>query len=634
MWYLKQQLLFSLTAEDFLKFYWINDIHSTSFKFNILTSQTVYMYEYILDTFGVHNDLVGVINGPTVLFTDFDKIIPPPMSTHSILFDKPVNAMLFYPSVNVYEFLLCDNRLVHYQYAKEKFHIYDGALLADMEPTLNTMSSYEKYCNGTYYKICLNTRQELTVGDRTLATNVLSVHLHNDYLLFISVYNGCKLYCVRFTEKMISDFKLEHSFSREVELGAKIICVTKQDDIILVMPRGNFETITSRLISIDSIECLLSTNDWDSAITQISHQRLNWNLVIDLNMHRFNDHIDDFITAAMEANVLETVALEFSSENCLTTLYEEWTKHGALATSLLYEDVKELTKLTIFRSILEKLVLLDPVQHLIPIVILEFKHYSVKAALKSILYVFASDYIGLTKSALAEVRRYIQLPDIIKAAYTLYHIDLLKLVYSISPIDPRIYLPEIEQLQAMNEIDLRYTMSVQGGEIQNATRYLIRSSSKTNSFVAAFIKKHGTQHAAYNSIGPNHPRFELATLLYADYLGMKAQHNEAGFILERAGLKSAALVRYKSGRNWRKVVSLLNVSEISSQMQTCERNAILTSLAQDLVNHKQFDEAALIYEHYCADHKATIQLYIVANMFERALCVAQKYNANDLIGKL
>ncbi|ENN74303.1 hypothetical protein YQE_09274, partial [Dendroctonus ponderosae] len=97
VWYLKQQLLFPLRdEEDFLRFQWINEMHSTSFKFSILTSQTVYVYEYILDTFGLHNDLIGVINGPTVLFTDFSKIMPPPMSSHSITFERPVNTLVFY----------------------------------------------------------------------------------------------------------------------------------------------------------------------------------------------------------------------------------------------------------------------------------------------------------------------------------------------------------------------------------------------------------------------------------------------------------------------------------------------------------------------------------------------------------
>ncbi|ERL85276.1 elongator complex protein 1 [Dendroctonus ponderosae] len=630
VWYLKQQLLFPLRdEEDFLRFQWINEMHSTSFKFSILTSQTVYVYEYILDTFGLHNDLIGVINGPTVLFTDFSKIMPPPMSSHSITFERPVNTLVFYPAVNVYGFFLCDGRVIYYQYHGEKFHSYDGALLANEKSTLNTMSSYEKVCNGTLYKIYLNTHQELIVCGRKLASHILSVHMHDNYLLFISIYaESSKLFCMRFTPENISNFQMENTFSRNVEQGAKIICVTKQDDIILVMPRGNFETITSRLISIDTIEHLLSRDEWDAAVTQIKHQKLNWNLLIDLNMHRFNDHVSDFIAAAIRAKVLSIVVSEMSTENCLITLYEEWTKHGTiLTTSVLYDDVKELTKADVFRSILNKLVQLNPVQHLISIVILQLKHYSVKATLKTILQVFASNDMVSTKAALAEVRRHREMAVIIKAAYTLYDLDFLKLVYSISPKDPKIYLPEIEKLRAMDEIDLRFTMSLQGREFKNATRYLIRSSTKSDSFVIDFIRKYGTQYAAYHDVVPNHERFELVTLLYADYLGMKAQHNEAGLILERAGLKAAALVRYKIGRNWRKVVSLLNALE----MQAVKKKETLTSLAQDLANHKQFDDAALVYEHYCSDHKAAIQLLIEANMFERALCVAQKYNSNYLI---
>ncbi|XP_066254831.1 elongator complex protein 1 [Euwallacea similis] len=625
-WYLKQQFLFPLNErEDLLKFHWSTDLQMTTCQLNILTSHSVHIYEFNVETYGVFHDLVAVINGTKVLFTEFSKeIVPPPLGSKTLEFVKPVNNIHFYASEDIYGFTMSDNKTLFYKYDNGNFIPSDQHKPLGIDPTNNTISSFEKVLNGVPYQIVLNEQKELVINDRILLNNVLSVHLHGIYLLFTHIRSDTyRLYTVRFVQSQILNrFTPESCFSREIEQGAKIICVTEKDEVILALPRGNLETITCRFMAIDQIDSLLSKNDWHNAVNLIRKLRLNWNLLIDLSPQRFITHIKEFIEAVQTGSLLNTIVTEFSTENCLNTMYQSWSR------TFTEDTCDEPQKLTILTSILQTLIKLNPIKNLISIVTVQIQHYSIKAALRSVLYVYKLKNMDTCKKAIAQILRYKHVMDVLTAGYALYDLGFLTFLYTECSMDPKMFLPEIAELQKLSPIELRYISNVLAKDFPKATKYLVTMKDKSETALSEFIKKYSTQDVAYSTLNPGNHHFKTVTILYADYLGHRARHSEAGLILERAGLLEEALVRYKIARHWRKVVSLLNILKVESE----QKKDTLRALALDLASHQRAEEGALILEHYCGDYIGAAEVMVQNKQFENALCLADQYGDKELIG--
>lgn len=625
--YLKQQFNYVLSEEDLIKFSWIHDLNKNSCKLSILTTKTWHLYSFSVEPYGVYNSLLAVINGCKVMFTDFcKKIIPPPLFTDILQFERPVNMITFYPTESLYSFTMSNNKTDFYKYESGGFISYNDYKALEGVPFVNnTVSSFETTVSGVKYNIALNEQQELVINDSVVLSNVISIYVYRHYLFFTqTISESYRLYSVRITPEIIIKCSPQTYVSREIEQGAKIISVTDKNELILVMPRGNLEAITCRLMTIDAIELFLSQNQWNDAINVIRRQRVNWNLLIDLNQQRFLDHIKDFIKAVKYTSLMNAIVSEFSTENCLETMYKSWT-----SSDVLIDDKPNISKQKIFIAILKGLVELNPVLNLQSIVTLQIKHCSLETGLWSVLEIFKAKHVNVCKRAVAQILRYKHVKDVICAVYTLCDVDFLKFIYAECSVDPKIFIPEIEELQSLNELEKRFVMNIRGKNFVNATRYLVLMEDKTESEITSFISKHGTQHEAYKSLVPKQHHFLTVTKLYAEMLALKAKHVESGLILERAKLYEEALQRFKTALDWQKVVSLLDAMEV----EETRKKDILESLAKDLINRGKGEDAAILLEHYCGDYVAAIEALIQGNLYFKALCIAKKYKNQVIIGK-
>ncbi|CAH1124194.1 unnamed protein product [Ceutorhynchus assimilis] len=620
-WYLKQQLC----LPNVLKISWVNDLNNATCKLNVLTSESLHKYEYAVEVSGFSNALLAVINGSKVSITCFsEEIIPPPMASKTLTFQKPVNEINFHALLNIYEFVMSDGRLQKYKYENGQFAI-DGSEIPNGTSKISSNNIYlYKYKN---VHIELDKKRNLIIDEKVLAENVLSLYLHDNYLLYTQhQVEKNILVSIRLPENLLHiDPKTMVKVTREVEQGAKIITVTNKHQVILALPRGNLETITSRLIAIDALENLLSQNLWGTAVDQMRHQKLNWNLLIDLNRQRFLEHIKDFIIAAKSAWLLNNIVTEFTNENCLDTMYSDWSNKETAMDRYLDKDY---SKANILRAILKMLMDLNPLLNLHSIVILQIKHFTIKGAMKSIEHAFNLKELDLCRKAISYILRYKHPKDIINAAYTLYNIEFLSFCYSSCSEDPKIFEPKIEELLSItDEIDLRFAMSWQGNDFKMATLYLVRSKTKDESFVTMFIQKYSTHEIAYKNIQKNSPHFKTVTKLYSDYLGLRTRHDEAGWALERAGLYTDAIKRYQIALNWEKIVSILNMVHTEEEAKV----ALLKIIAKDLINANRVEEGARIYEQYCGDYKSAVLALTEHKMFQPAITLAKQYHDRELI---
>lgn len=218
---------------------------------------------------------------------------------------------------------------------------------------------------------------ELIYNNKTTARDVTSFLMHNRYLLFTT--SKSKLFCVHLIPQQLQ--KLAQSrqpeddfFTRPIEPGSTIITtIPKTSDIILQTPRGNLEIISVRAISIYILENYLSQSEWRKALTYVRSERLNANLLIDLNPLRFINEVDKFVEACETPSVLNQICLELDDGNILVDLYRKcWI--GEVV-------VLEGKRRKVCEAILGYLMAVDYANYIGTVVVIYVRHFGVEDAL-------------------------------------------------------------------------------------------------------------------------------------------------------------------------------------------------------------------------------------------------------------
>ncbi|XP_018573163.1 elongator complex protein 1 [Anoplophora glabripennis] len=470
----------------------------------------------------------------------------------------------------------------------------------------------------------LSCNRELCLNGNIICNGVTSFFIFQDYLLLTTA--SCKLYCIRLlqdADKLLhSSFKLEKTYSREIEQGARIVTISKcyPPLITMVLPRGNLETIRCRLLTIDIVEKLLSENKWKTAVNITRIERMNWNLLIDLNPVRFSDHIKDFVKAAEFCTNLSTIVNDFTNKNTYLNCLPNSTNQVCDKTEIV-------------RKIISYLISTDPINNLLSIISIQQKHFSLKSALNYIKVVFelnphSND--SICKKSLQLLSNKGHFKDILDAAYSLYSLDFLTFVYHNSTEDPRVYEPEIAAFRKLKPVQLRFKMNLRANNIKEAVKYLLRCDNYDLTYVETFILKHKLEDVAYKCLPPFCKHFDTVSTLYAKRLSLKQKHDEAAFVLKRANLITHALEEYKAALDWREVVSIMKALNYNQD----DQRKILYDLSSKLSAVGRVDDAVLLLNNYNDDHKKATQLLIEHKAFKKAIYLAKEYNAVEILEEL
>ncbi|CAG9862706.1 unnamed protein product [Phyllotreta striolata] len=475
------------------------------------------------------------------------------------------------------------------------------------------------------FEFALSANRDFYVNDSPVCGGVTSFYIFQGYLIF--THSSAKLYCMRLKDYVLftSIIQLSNIFSREIEQGATILACTNLlfPQIILQLPRGNIETIGCKLMTIDLVEKLLNEGSWEEAIRIIRTEKVNWNVLIDLNPERFNDHIEDFVKATRNNTMLSNIVTEFNTkENCFDTFYKNYSPKDF--------NGREYDKKRIIHNILQYLSTTDCIQNLSSIVAIQQKHISLRAALKSIKDIYEVNrhsYEQICSKAIKQLLSQEYFKDLESAAYNLYDLDFLRLIYHNSLEDPKVYEPEIKNFKAMGALERRFKMSLRGRNLNSSVKYLLRSDTVEDSYIINFIIKNRLESVAYFSLNEYHKHFVLVSELYANKLSISKRFTEAGIVMKRAGLFDEALQEFTKGLQWREITSLCTTMKLTSE----EADKVYKNLAAELVKAKHLDEAVIVLETYAKDYLAAINVLVENRSFRKAVCLAETYREDDLI---
>nr|CAH7723350.1 unnamed protein product [Callosobruchus chinensis] len=330
-----------------------------------------------------------------------------------------------------------------------------------------------KTASGTLtYRVYRTTRNNLYVDDKIVCRGVTGYCIYRSYLLFTHL--DSHLYTVRLRDAAIfeREFNLEKFFRRPLEQDTEILGVSEclPPKVILYQERGNLEVIRSAMVTIGYIEELVNEGKWSIAMQVMRNERINWNVLIELNPDKVLSSIEEFVIAARGTELLVAILQDLNVKECvLNTIYK-----NLMITPV---DVPTSVKLSFIDAILTYLIDADCANYFAVIVAIQQKHISLKTAVASIRKMY--DTVERNRLICEDVLRTMLVShpfrSVLDAAYNLHDLEFVLFVYQCSCEDPRVYEQEIAELKRSNNMaHLKFEMCLKGNNPKEAVKYLLR----------------------------------------------------------------------------------------------------------------------------------------------------------------
>lgn len=482
------------------------------------------------------------------------------------------------------------------------------------------IAAYE-ILNSNPFVFALTRTNGFYINNKMVANNVTSFTIHDKYLLLTTTQN--RICCIRLINSQIEKLKMtslnEDFFSRPIEQGGLIICgIPNTSNVVLQIPRGNLEVISIRLIAIDILEALLDKNEWKEAINLIRTDRLNFNLLIDLNPDRFRQSIEKFVDACETAAALNSFCQEIDDANVLTTIYQKcWSKQ--------IPQLQNKCKV-VCTEILNYLQSTDYTNYITTIMIINVYHFSIEDAL-----VYVQDLLYCSKAtaelAVKTLSVHAKREDLFLKSLSLYDIELTKFVAGYSQMDPKSYEPFLNELSELTEARKRFKINIHLKKFNIAIKYLLKSEDVTSNEVLEFIKTHDVVEIAYKNLTNDSPIFKDVSSLLGEKLAKKSLHIEAGIVYALAELWIEAYQQYKQALDWQRAISCLNETNLSE----LEKYRMIQEIVDELIQKRKIKDAARVSEEYLKNYEAAINILIDGYVFNEAIFIAKKYKRPDVI---
>nr|CAH7740110.1 unnamed protein product [Callosobruchus chinensis] len=482
-----------------------------------------------------------------------------------------------------------------------------------------------KTASGTLtYRVYRTTRNNLYVDDKIVCRGVTGYCIYKSYLLFTHL--DSHFYTVRLRDAAIfeREFNLEKFFRRPLEQGTEILGVLEclPPQVIIYQEIGNRAVIKRAILThltIDYIEELVNEGKWSIAMQVMRNERINWNVLIELNPDKVLSSIEEFAIAARGTELLVFILHKLNVEECvLNTIYKK--------LMLPPVDVPTSVKLSFIDAILTYVLdadYADCAQCFVTIFNIQRKHTSLKTVVASIRKMFVTVerhrrlcYILLRGILVSDPFRLV-----LDAAYNLHDLQFVLFVYRCSSEDPRVYEQEIVELKRLNNMDhLKFVMCLKGNNPKEAVKYLMRCDEFDADFIENFIMRSKVEKEAYNTVDSSHVYYFHISRLYAKALSKEHKYQEAALVYMRAGWYKEALDEYILDLDWREVIRLMAVLNYDDEVKP----KVLDKIADRLIEEKRVDDAVILLEHYNKDYKKTIKTLIDIKAFRQAVCLAER----------
>ncbi|KAM8939082.1 elongator complex protein 1 [Pelodytes ibericus] len=489
--------------------------------------------------------------------------------------------------------------------------------------------------NGEEVLLGITDRSRLFINNSTVANNISSFTIHNDFLLLTTHSHTCRCVSLKDTTLTALETLLNSTSSssdetiRKVERGSRIVTVVPQDTkVILQMPRGNLETIHHRALVLAQIRKWLDSLLFKEAFECMRKLRINLNLIYDHNPKVFLDNVELFIKQIDSVNYINLFLTELKEEDVTTTMY--LTPAGANMQNFQGPPAKKVDIICdTMRASMENL---NPQKYCLSILTSYVRKTvpELEIALQKVHELRENPPSTVAVSAEEALKYLLFLVDVNELydhSLGTYDFDLVIMVAEKSQKDPKEYLPFLNKLKKMESNYQRYTIDKHLKRYIKALGHLCKCGP--DHFIEFLnLVKDQTLYTEALKLYPNGTdEYKAINDAYGEHLSSKHQYEEAGLIFARCGSNEKALEAFVACNSWQQVLC------IASQLQYSKNKmaALARSVAGKLVEQRKQAEAAVLLEQYAEDYEEAILLLLDGALWEEALRLIHKYNRLDIL---
>lgn len=455
-------------------------------------------------------------------------------------------------------------------------------------------------------------RKKLYRNSNELSTEVTSFTVTDDQEFLIYTTIG--------ELKFVSLNSEEAIETRRIERGSKIVSLVKnKSQIIFQLPRGNLETITPRILSFKIIRKHLQNQEYRLAFDLLRKERINLNLLIDLNPQQFLKDILLFIEQIDSIQWLNLFLTELKDEDVIEVMYK-FCKPSE--TTEIYDESFTTANKTAYicSKMLQIFNDLDSKKYLLPSLTCHVKNQQIEVALQMIWELKKSGTAN--KEADDAVKYLLYLIDInvlYNIALGMYDFHLVMFVAQKSQKDPKEYVPFLNELNKLPSLYAKYKIDCHLKRYAKAIRSIAPLCDDDAMFeeCSELTKKHQLYEAALEALKGNRERYRTICIHFGDHLRIKGKLLDASLLYERGGDYKQSMACARNILDWQRCILLAKRLGTSEE----EMKEMASKLANALKDVGRFKEASEIASRFL-DFSALLDALITGRMYSEAILEA------------
>ncbi|KAI9658531.1 MAG: hypothetical protein M1829_006757 [Trizodia sp. TS-e1964] len=628
------------------------EMHLLELGFSVARGSTLPPYDF---------GTVAVIDGKTVKLTPLRLAnIPPPMALHEIVLESAVVDISLNQDGSQIAVLTRTKDLL----SVASLNLSTDALT--IFPSIDGNTVCTKSANGTISELGLENESSqivfgLTVegslyaGTRLLANNCTSFVVTQAHLIFTTTQHLLKFVHMASIEgksrKSLRAIRLKLSKGdlevpsddpeldercRSIERGAKLVTTMPTSfSVVLQMPRGNLETIYPRALVLAGIRRSIRAKDYKSAFMACRSQRVDLNILHDYAPNEFMSSVELFVDQIKAVEHIDLFLSHLRDENVTQTMYKETlAKHAhdplldIKSADLVSANPKASTKASKINRICDAFLVVISSRKSTNLQNLVTAHVCKSPPdLEAGLLVIAKlrDSNELVERAVEHICFLADVNSLYKTALGMYNLNLALLVAQQSQMDPREYLPFLQNLQELPLLRRKFSIDDHLGLYKKALAHLHSLTAFTE--VKTYVLKNTLYKEALGLYKYDAESLGEIMKLYATYLESKSQHKEAGIAYEYLKDYKEAMDSYRAAGLWRESLFCASLAALTPD----EIAELALGLADGLYEGREYFQAATVHKDYRGDVEAAVRIFCKGYHFADAMRLAIIKDRRDLL---
>ncbi|CAX42359.1 subunit of Elongator complex,putative [Candida dubliniensis CD36] len=497
---------------------------------------------------------------------------------------------------------------------------------------------------------------KLFCNENHVVSGVTSLKITESHLLFTTVQSKlCFIHLNSSQEnyEIFSNLTNENIIDeriRQVERGSILVNVmpTKYS-AVLEAPRGNLETICPRIMVLSAIRKFIKQKNYKDAFITCRTHRIDLDILHDYDPELFFNNVETFITQISKVEYLDLFVSCLHEEDATVTKYRETINDAGITQEEIKRDGDTLQpafrkkfhhkKEKVFANFNDSKV--NRICEAILNVLLKPEYFT--KYLQTILTAYACEKPANLTEALTlignmdnqeqketAVTHLCFLQDVNKLYRTclgLYDVKLTLVIAQQSQMDPKEYLPFLQNLHVQPELQRKFLIDDYLKNYELALKWLHEQGETAHEEFDDYVVLHELYKPALKIYTYDKTRTNTVMGLFAEHLREKKEYGEAGVIFEYLADLENALQCYVMAKKWKQALSLVEkASDLSEKLiETAEK--LVESLTDD---HKYSDAAEIEYQ-FLGNVEASIKLYCKQYWYDHAILLAEKSKKPELI---